>query len=167
MTQTGSKAQIFLARFTLLLVLALIVAGVALNGISAEVHQRVWQSMLNRPGQLMAFRFILQPTMAAIAALLDGIRDARTGRTPYAWTILTDGRDRGGRLWEGLIATYRIILLGLAMDTIYQLLEFRTFYPAEAVIIVFVLAFAPYLLLRGPFARIARWWFGCDESSRP
>jgi len=42
------------------------------------------------------------------------------------------------------------------MDVIYQYLVFRWFYPGEAVIVAFVLAFVPYLLIRGPVNRIAR-----------
>jgi hypothetical protein len=34
----------------------------------------------------------------------------------------------------------------------------KTFYPGEMVIIAILLAFVPYLLLRGSFARVARWW---------
>ena len=41
----------------------------------------------------MTFRFILQPIMATIAALYDGIKDARTGRSPYLWTILSSQRN--------------------------------------------------------------------------
>ena len=59
-----------------------------------------------------------------------------------------------------MISTARVILLGLCMDVIYQLIEFETFRPAEAVIIALLLAFVPYVLLRGPVARIARWWLG-------
>jgi hypothetical protein len=61
---------------------------------------------------------------------------------------------------EGLNATARIILLGIAMDVIYQRIEFETFYPVEALIIALLLAFVPYLLIRGPVARIARRWRG-------
>jgi hypothetical protein len=106
----------------------------------------------------MTFRFILQPMMAAIAALHDGIRDAQTGRSPYFWTVLTNPAKRAGRLREGLISTARILLLGLGMDAIYQATVLKTFYPGEAAIIAILLAFIPYLLLRGPFARLARWW---------
>jgi hypothetical protein len=106
----------------------------------------------------MSFRFILQPTMAALAALHDGIRDARLGRDPYLWTVLTNPEKRAGRLREALIATARILLLGFAMDGIYQAIVLKTFYPGEMVIIAILLAFVPYLLLRGAFARIARWW---------
>jgi hypothetical protein len=61
-------------------------------------------------------------------------------------------------LREGIIATSRIILLGLAMDAIYQAIVLKTFYPGETVIIAILLAFVPYALLRGPAARLARWW---------
>jgi len=44
------------------------------------------------------------------------------------------------------------------MDAIYQFLVLRWFYPGEALITAFVLAVLPYLLIRGPAARIARHW---------
>jgi hypothetical protein len=43
------------------------------------------------------------------------------------------------------------------MDAIYQWIVLKTFYPIEAVIVAIALAFFPYLLLRGPIARVARW----------
>jgi hypothetical protein len=43
------------------------------------------------------------------------------------------------------------------MDLVYQLIALKTFYPGEAVIVAIALAFFPYLLLRGPIARLARW----------
>ena len=36
----------------------------------------------------------------------------------------------------------------------------KTFYPGEALIISLVLAFLPYVLIRGPATRIARRWGG-------
>jgi hypothetical protein len=65
-----------------------------------------------------------------------------------------------GRLRGELIATARIILLGIAMDVIYQFLVFETFYPAQSLLIAPLLAFIPYLLIRGPATLIARWWRG-------
>jgi hypothetical protein len=56
----------------------------------------------------MAFRFILQPVMAAIAALRDGVNDAKSGRSPYFWTLLTNPFERGQCLYEGLISTARV-----------------------------------------------------------
>ncbi len=51
------------------------------------------------------------------------------------------------------------------MDLIYQVIEFKTFYPGEAVIVALLLAFVPYLLLRGPCERVARWWLGVATPS--
>lgn len=158
MTQTPSKTKIFIARLVVVLMVAFVVVGFALYGLSAEVRERIWLNLLDRPGGPMTFRFILQPVMATIAALYDGINDAKTGRSYYLWTILTDPAKRMGRLHEGLISTARVLLLGLCMDVIYQYIAFDVFHPAEAVIIAVLLAFVPYLLLRGPIARVARWW---------
>ncbi len=160
MAETQSKSAIYLAWLAVALVVGLIILGAAWYGFSSEVYKRIWNNILARPGGPMTFRFILQPTMAAIAALHDGIKDARLGRSPYFWTILHNAQERGERLREGVISTARIILLGLGMDTIYQYEVLKTFYPGEAVIIALLLALVPYLLLRGPIARVARRWNG-------
>jgi hypothetical protein len=165
MTETVSKTKLLLARFVVALMLAFVVLGVLLYGFSAEVFERIWRNTIDRAGGPMTFRFFLQPIMASIAALYDGVKDARAGRSYFLWTILTDPARRAGRLHEGLISTARVILLGLCMDVIYQLIEFESFHPAEAVIIALLLAFVPYVLLRGPVARIARWRLG-DKPAR-
>ena len=157
MVKTASKTEILLAQVAIILLIAFAAFGAVLYGFSDEVRHRVWEQLIARPTGPMAFRFILQPVMAAIVALRDGIADAKAGRTAYFWTLLTDPVERAGRLREGLIATARIILLGLGMDVIYQYVALKTFYPGEAVIVAIALAFFPYLLLRGPIARIARW----------
>jgi hypothetical protein len=160
MGEKPSKTQVRLARLVIALMVAFVAVGVVMYGLSVPVFERIWQNLLDRPGGPMTFRFILQPIMATIAAVVDGIADARTGRAPYLWTILTNPAKRAGRLHEGVIATARVLLLGLVMDAIYQYVAFESFHPAEAVIISVLLAFVPYLLLRGLVTRIARRWFG-------
>lgn len=164
MKEPVSRTKILLARLALALMVCFVAAGLARHGLSLPVLERVWHNLLQRPGGPMTFRFVLQPLMASIAALIDGIQDARTGRNPYLWVVLTQPGKRSARLGEGLVSTARVILLGLAMDLIYQIIEFNTFHPAEAVLITCVLAIVPYLLLRGPFSRIARWWLGRGSS---
>ena len=134
----------------------LIVAGVLWHGITVGAFKRLWQNLVEEPTGPMRFRFILQPLMAAIVAIRDGRKDARTGRSPYFWTVLRKPQERVARLREGLNATARIFLLGIAMDAIYQVIVLKRFYPVEALIIALLLAFVPYLLIRGPVARIAR-----------
>ena len=136
----------------------LLVAGVLWYGITMEIVFRILRNLINRPSEPMRFRFILQPAMAVIVAIHDGIKDAKAGRSPYFWTMLSKPEKRDGRLREGWNATARIILLGIAMDVVYQLIVLRTFYPDEALIVGLLVAFVPYLAMRGPVARIARRW---------
>ena len=161
MTDAPSRTQIVQARIAVALLLELIVVGVVWYGDSYENLGRLWRDILDRPGGPMTFRFILQPAMAIIAALRDGIKDARTGRRPYVWALIHGVRDpqgRCGRLWEGIVSTARIIILGVVMDVIYQWRVLDTFYPIQAAVIAILLAFVPYLVLRGPFERIAYHW---------
>jgi hypothetical protein len=141
----------------IVLLIAFTAVGVFWYGFSEEVRHRVWQQLIEPPTGPMAFRFILQPVMAAIAALRDGVNDGKSRRSPYFWTLLTNPFESGHRLYEGLISTARVILLGLCMDAIYQWIVLKTFYPGEAVIVAIALAFFSYLLLRGPIARVGRW----------
>jgi hypothetical protein len=165
MAATVTKSQIVLAWLGVILTSALVLLGLVWYGFSAEVQARIWRDIVERPGGPMTFRFILQPCMAAIAAAYDGINDARLGRDPYLWTILTNPHESAARLREGLVATARILLLGFGMDAIYQAIVLKTFYPGEMAIIAILLAFIPYLMLRGPFARIAHWWTAHKRST--
>ncbi|MEY2919553.1 MAG: hypothetical protein RL261_858 [Pseudomonadota bacterium] len=158
MTKAATNSQVMLARVVVGLMIAFVVGGLLWYGFSAGERARLWQNLFDRPGGPMLFRFFLQPTMAAIAAWRDGVSDARAGRTPFFAGAVRDPAQRMVRLNEALVATARIILLGLVMDGIYQAIEFKSFHPVEAVIIALVLAFLPYLLLRGLIARAARRW---------
>ena len=160
MSRTATRTQLVIANVALVLIVLFALAGLALHGLSAETKTRVWQSLLERPGGPMTFRFILQPVMAAVMAAIDGIKDARTGSSPYFSALITDPAQRGERLHEGLVSTSRILILGLVMDIAYQLIVLDGFFPGEAAIIAVLLAFIPYLVLRGPVARVFKWWLG-------
>jgi len=165
-TDTETQELGLLAKLVLAALIVLALAGLLLYGITVEVIERLWRDLIERPDAPMRFRFILQPLMAAIAAILAGLKDARTGRSPYFWTMLGNPSERVERLEEGLNATARIIVLGLVMDVIYQIIVLQRFYPAEAVIVALLFAFVPYVIIRGPAARIARRWLGGASPNR-
>ena len=157
----GLLPRVVLALLVLLLAAGLVIlVGAIWYGLVWEVIRRIWLSIGERWDGPLSFRFTLQPLMAAIPAVRDGIKDARAGRSPYFWTVAGDRQERIELLREGLIATARIILLGIVMDAIYQFLEFKTFYPGEALIVSLLLCFIPYMAIRGPVLRVARWWRG-------
>ena len=144
-----------LSKFVVSLTVLLIVAGILWYGVTLDTLQRLWHNLIERPDAPMRFRFVLQPLMAAVFAIRDGLRDARVGRAPFFTTILWRPQERAERLREALNATARIILLGLLMDLIYQILVFRRFFPNEAVIIALLLGFVPYVVVRGLATRAA------------
>jgi hypothetical protein len=121
-----------------------------------DLHVQFWQEIFARPSGPLAFRFILQPVIASILAIRDGWEDARTQRQPYLWTVLRDPARRMPRLREGVAAVSRVLLLGVGMDLVYQAIRLHAFRPLETVIIAVGLAFVPYLIVRGPAARISR-----------
>lgn len=104
----------------------------------------------------MSFRLLLQPAMALIFAVHDGLKDAREGSSAYFYSLLTEPENRRSHLREGFKAVARVFAFAVVMDLIYQIAILRWFYPLEALIVAFALAFLPYILLRGPVNRIAR-----------
>jgi hypothetical protein len=121
-----------------------------------DLLARISSDLFGRLEGPFSFRFLLQPLMAVIYAARDGIADARRDRPPYFWTLLTRRDGRWKLLYEGEKAVVRVVALGIVMDVIYQLMVFRWIYPFELIVVVVLLAFVPYLLLRGPINRIAR-----------
>ena len=121
-----------------------------------ELFTRLWDDLIGRIGGPMSFRLVLQPSMAMIFAIRDGLKDAREGRPAYFYSLFTDPENRRNRLREAFKAVSRVFVFAILMDLIYQLIVFRWFYPLQALIVALVLAFLPYILFRGPVNRIAR-----------
>jgi hypothetical protein len=119
---------------------------------------RAWENLFGRVGGPMTFRIILQPTMAVMLAVIAGLKDARENRPPYFWTLLTDPSQRVDLLRQGWKAIGRVFILAVVMDVIYQLIVVRWVYPVELLIAAVMLAVVPYLLVRGPVTRVARWY---------
>lgn len=130
-----------------------------------EYFTRVWNDLAGRIGGPLSMRLWLQPTMAIIFAIRDGLKDAKTGRSYYFYALFTEPANRRSLLREGWKSIAKVFILAITLDTIYQLIVFRWLYPVEVLIVTFFLAVLPYLLLRGPANRIARRWQGSKAQS--
>jgi hypothetical protein len=154
-----SRGAVILTWAVLALSVALLVLGFIWYQPSFEVRERFWDDIMARAAGPMTFRFYLQPMMASLAALHDGLRDTKTGHKAFFWTARLDPAREAGRLREGLISTARIVLLGISMDVIYQFRVGNSFYPVEAVLIAILLAVVPYFVFRWIVEIVSRWWF--------
>jgi hypothetical protein len=121
-----------------------------------EMLTRFWENLMSRVGGPMTFRLILQPIMAAIFAVRSGLKDAKEGKPAYFWALFTDSVNRRDLLQDGWKSVGRVFVFAIIIDLAYQWIVLRWFYPGEALLVAAILAFIPYLVIRGPVNRIAR-----------
>jgi hypothetical protein len=121
-----------------------------------EILARVWENLGGRVGGPLTFRLLIQPIVVSVLAIRGGIQDARAGRPAYGWAIASDSPNRRTLLRDGWKAIAKVFILAVVIDIAYQLIVERWVYPGETLIVATLLAIVPYLLLRGPVARIAR-----------
>jgi hypothetical protein len=117
---------------------------------------RISENLVERITGPMKFRLILQPAMATFFAIRSGLKDARTGKPAYFWAIFTDPQERRASLKDGWKSVGKIFILAVVLDVVYQIIVQRWVYPGEAILVAFILAIVPYLLVRGPVNRIVR-----------
>jgi hypothetical protein len=120
-----------------------------------HMWMRIVSQLAARVSGPMKFRLVLQPAMAAFFAIRSGLADARVGKPPYFWALVTDPAQRKDMIKDGWKSVGRVFILALLLDVVYQIIELRFVYPGEAIIVAFVLAIVPYLILRGLVTRLA------------
>jgi len=121
-----------------------------------DIWVRIVGNLADRVSGPMSFRFLLQPIMAAIFAIISGLKDAKAGNPPYFWSLLSDKSQRAAMLKDGWKSVGKVFVLAMILDLIYQIVVLRFFYPGEMLIVAILLAIVPYLILRGLVTRIAR-----------
>ena len=120
-----------------------------------DMWLRITSQLAERIHGPMHIRLMMQPAMAAFFAIRSGLADARDGKAPYLWTLLSDRADRVAIIKDGWTSVGRVFVLAVVLDVVYQLYVLRFVYPGEALIVAFVLSIVPYLLLRGLVTRLA------------
>jgi hypothetical protein len=123
-----------------------------------SVLARIWEMLIGRVHGPLAFRLVVQPLVATFFAARAAISDARSGRPPYGWTLLTNPRGNPELVRECLKDITKVFLAAIIIDLIYEVVVFRWIYPGQALIVATVLAALPYPLIRGSLNRIIRLW---------
>jgi hypothetical protein len=121
-----------------------------------DIWIRVVENLQDRITGPMKFRLLLQPVMAVIFAVLSGLKDAKAGKPPYFWALLTEPSHRREMFKDGWKSVGKVFVLALVLDVIYQVIVQRFVYPGEAIVVALALAIVPYLIVRGLVTRIAR-----------
>jgi len=101
------------------------------------------------------FRFILQPLIATILGIRNGLADVRAGRPPYLWAMLFHRNLRGEMMRTGFATVANLLLMGILMDSIFQWVLLGASYPGAALVVGPVLIVAPYSIARALSNRFA------------
>jgi hypothetical protein len=115
-----------------------------------------WEEILARLDGPLHFRFIMQPSMASILAIIDGVKDAKLGKPAYFWAVIVTRDRRNELIKEGWKSIGKVCILAMVLEVIYQVMTHRLEFRGYLFVAAFVLAILPYLLLRGPINRLAR-----------
>ena len=91
----------------------------------------------------------------AHAAVVRFDRDARAGRPAYFWAMAFDAAHRSEMRAQGWKDVGKVFVAAIVLDLGYQIVVLRFFYPVQALIVAFVLAVLPYLVLRAAVGRLA------------
>jgi len=130
-----------------------------------DMWTRVGEQLMARVSGPMHFRLVLQPGMAAIFAIISGLRDAKAGRPPYFWTLITHPEQDKELLKDGWKSIGRVFIFAMILDAVYQFIVLHFFYVGEAIIVAIILALVPYVILRGIVTRLARKRLGPPNGS--
>jgi hypothetical protein len=120
-----------------------------------DFWSRVTVDMMDRITGPMRIRLVLQPMVAVIFAIISGLKDAKAGRPPYFWGLVTDSADRTEMIKDGWKRVGKIFIIATVLDVIFQIRVLGTVYPGEAIVVAIVLAIVPYVILRGLVNHIA------------
>jgi hypothetical protein len=121
-----------------------------------DMWARIGHNLIDRVTGPMKFRLVLQPAIAAFFAIRSGLADARAGKSPYFWCLVSDPAQRTDMIQDGWKSVGKVFILAIVLDVVYQIIVQRFVYPGETIIVAFILAILPYLILRGLVTRLAR-----------
>jgi hypothetical protein len=110
---------------------------------------------LTGPGKA---RFLIQPLVAILLGIRDGVADAKKGETPYYIRILL-GEHKIALVKASLRRITVPLSIGVVLDMILQWIMFKTIFLLPALMAGAILIALPYSISRGLSNRVARRWY--------
>ena len=115
----------------------------------------VFERFIARLTGPMHVRFIVQPAMAILLGIRDGVRDAGEGRPPFLWSVCTQRERRKAQLRKALERLTIPLMIAILLDAVVQYMLFRTVRLWGAVLVGTILMGLPYSIARSISNRVA------------
>lgn len=96
----------------------------------------------------LALRFVIQPIVATLLGIKDGVRDARAGEPPYLYDLILVPAHRRQQAARGWATIHLGLIVAVLLDAVVQLILLRTVYPGAALIVGIALMALPYAAAR-------------------
>lgn len=125
------------------------------NFYMKEMILRAINDLTGRTDGIMNLRLILQPCIAIFFAIRSGLKDAKIGNPPFILNYAKNTETRKALLKQAWADIGKIFIMAFVLDTVYQFIALKMFYPVEALIAALVLAVLPYVICRALTTRIA------------
>jgi len=122
-----------------------------------DTLSRIVEQLIARADGPLHFRLVVMPTVVTILAIRAHVRDVKDGNPIFFGAFVTSPTERRRLFRSGLKDFGRVFIIACVLDTAYQLLALKTFYPGQMLIVAVVCAIVPYFLVRGPILRFAHW----------
>ena len=128
------------------------------------------EELLGRASGPLHFRLFIMPIVVTILAIRAHLKDAREGNAIYLGAFFKDPTERRRLLHSGLKDFGRVFIIACVLDTTYQILVLKAFYPVQMLIVAVACAIVPYFHVRGPDMRLAhflrrRWGRAADATA--
>jgi hypothetical protein len=113
-----------------------------------------FRQIFARAGGPLNFRLVVMPTVVSILAIRAHLRDVREGKPVFFGAFVTSPTERRRLVRSGLKDFGKVFVVACVLDTVYQLIALKGFYPGEMVFVAVMCAIVPYFLVRGPLTRL-------------
>lgn len=120
-------------------------------------YLRVLQQLMGRIDGPLHLRLIVQSLVATVLAVRAAHRDATLQNPPFLWALIMRKHERRALFLSAWKDIGKLFTMAFVIDTGYQVFFLHFFYPLQGLMVASILALVPYVLIRGPLARLS--WF--------
>jgi hypothetical protein len=113
------------------------------------MHLGFWEGIAHDLSGKGQFRLILQPVMAVILGVRLGIADAKAGKAPFFFRLLTERHGRWKIFKESLSSAVIPLVLAVVIDSILQRITLGYIRPLGALVVGGILVWIPFVAVRG------------------
>jgi hypothetical protein len=159
------KMKISLSRSTLLTFFAVAILLAALPAAIRRLIQTgspylftrdFFDDILARFSGAGRFRFIVQPTVALVIGVRDGIKDGRAGHLPFVLALMSRSARKCDLLRSAFASVRELISIAIILDVVSQFLIFRRIHPGAALLVGPILIAIPYAVSRALATSLSR-----------